>query len=134
MLKSPLFNTIFGFLFVIAVLHFIANKFYFYWTIWWYDMMMHTISGFAVGMASIMLWQYFFDKDISIKKTIVISLLFTLTVGISWELFELVSGAMMLSDGFAYYTDTISDILLDISGGILGSLYAHKVITNSKTI
>ncbi len=128
MLKSSLFKQTFILLFAIGVADFLAHAWYLYWTVWWFDVIMHFSAGFCVAMASVLIWQYFFDKNISLKKSVAISFLFVLTVGLMWEIFETFFGIEQLSDGYNYVMDTVSDLILDICGGILGSIYAHKLI------
>ena len=128
MVKTLLFKQTFVLLIVIGVLDFFANKLYFYWTIWWFDMLMHFISGFCIGMVGVLIWQYCFDKDLSLKKSMLLSILFSFSVGILWEVFELRFEITSISEGIVYYSDTISDLVLDVGGGILGSFYGHHLL------
>lgn len=132
MIKSPIFLPTFILLVIIGVLNIIAHKLYLYWTVWWYDMLMHFSAGFAVGMAGILIWQLYFDRNISIKKTVFVSIFFSLVVGIAWEFFEIGAEITSFAQGMEYITDTSSDIVLDLSGGILGSLYAHRLLSKVK--
>lgn len=128
MFKSSLFKQTFLLLSVIGILDRVAHSWYLYWTVWWFDMVMHFSAGFCVAMASVWLWQYFFDKKISLAKSVFVSLIFVSIVGLLWEIFETHFEIELISDGYRYFTDTISDLILDVCGGILGSIYAHKVI------
>lgn len=128
MLKRPLFKQTFFLLFIIGVADFFANTLYLYWTVWWFDMVMHFISGVCVAMAGVLIWQYFFDKNISFKNAMVVALVSVLIVGLMWEVFETYFEITSVSDGLSYFTDTTSDLLLDLCGGILGSIYAHKIV------
>lgn len=129
MLKKPLFKQTFSLLFIIGVSDFFANTLYLYWTVWWFDMFMHFTSGFCVGMASVLIWQYFIDKNISFKKSLLVSMLSILIIGLSWEIFETYFGVTLISDGVNYVTDTVSDLILDVCGAILGSIYAYKIVS-----
>lgn len=91
-------------------------------------MIMHFSAGFCVAMATVLVWQYFLDKNISLRKSAFVSFLIVLIVGLSWEVFETYFDIAMISDGYSYVTDTISDLILDVCGGILGSIYAYKVL------
>src|SRR3989344_5510547 len=46
MRKSSFLYTAFGVIVVIGALHFIAEAFYLYWTIWWLDIIVHLLAGF----------------------------------------------------------------------------------------
>ncbi len=128
MISKPLFKRTFALLFLIGLGNLVANKLYLYWTVWWVDMIMHFSAGFCVAMATVLVWQYLLDKNISLRKSVFVSFLLVLMVGLAWEVFETYFEIEMLSDGYLYVTDTLSDLLLDICGGILGSIYAYKVL------
>jgi uncharacterized membrane protein YjjP (DUF1212 family) len=128
MISKPLFKRTFALLFLVAAANLIANGLYLYWTVWWFDIIMHFSAGFCVAMAAVLVWQYFLDKNISLRKSVFVSFLVVLIVGLSWEVFETYFDIAMISDGYSYVTDTISDLILDISGGILGAIYSHRVL------
>lgn len=128
MITKPLFKRTFALLILIGVGDFVANALYLYWTVWWADMIMHFSAGFCVAMAGIVFWQFFLDKNISFKKAVAVAFMFTITVGLMWEIFETYFEIAMTSDGYSYVTDTISDLILDVSGGILGAIYSYKVL------
>ena len=91
-------------------------------------MVMHFTAGICIGMATVLVWQYFFNQEMSIKKAVWTALVFTLAVGLSWEIFELYFELTFFSDGVAYVTDTSSDLILDLCGGLLGAIYAHRIV------
>lgn len=132
MIRKPLFKQTFSLLVLIGITDFFANTFYLYWTVWWIDIIMHFVSGVCVGMAGVLVWQYFFDENISLVKSIKLAFLFSLSVGILWEVFELSFEVTSFKDGVDYITDTTSDVILDISGGLLGGLYGHKLLNKNK--
>lgn len=128
MIRKPLFKQTFSLLFIIGFSDFFANSLYLYWTVWWFDMVMHFSAGVCVGMAAVMAWQHFFDNNISLSKSIKIALISAFIIGVLWEVFELYFQVTTLSDGINYITDTSSDVILDVCGGLIGSLYAHKIL------
>lgn len=102
----------------------LANKFYWYYSIWYFDMIMHFWGGFWVGLLSI----YIFPPEGSITKSSFLKvLLFTLIIGLGYEVFEVIFyniiGQMVFSP-----LDTISDVFFDLSGGVLAILYFLKRI------
>jgi hypothetical protein len=129
MMRTHLFKNTFILLFIIGVLNFLAVYFYLYWTIWWFDMLVHFSAGACVAMAGILVY-YFYKKQSlpSIRTSIVVAFAFVITIGILWEIYELLIHATALSDGLDYFLDTGSDLLMDVSGGIVGALYAHKLL------
>lgn len=128
MIKKPLFKQTFSLLFVIGISDFFANSLYLYWTVWWFDMVMHFISGVCVGMAGVLFWQYIFEKNLSFSKAIKVGVISAFVIGIGWELFELYFEVTSFSDGVLYITDTTSDVILDVCGGLLGAIYGHKIL------
>lgn len=92
-------------------------------------MLMHFISGVCVGMATVLVIQYFSHEEIGFKELIKIGIISSFVVGILWEFFELYFEATTLADGVIYYRDTSSDLILDVCGGILGVIYGHRFTT-----
>ena len=123
--KSLLLYTALVLIALLAVLHFIAGAFYFYWTIWWYDLMTHTLGGF-IG-ALVILW---FIKSQDNFKTFLITLGCLIAVGIVWEVFEYIYDIAALTD---YWQDTFSDLAFDGLGAIAACLYAMRVL-NPKSV
>jgi hypothetical protein len=127
MQNSLVKHTIFLTLFV-GLLDFSAYKLYLYWTIWWYDMLVHFSAGVLVAFVLAVFWHYFSNIDYSRKKAIFIALFVSMCVGLLWEWFELYSGAASISDGFLYYRDMLSDLLLDCLGTFSGIFYINKFL------
>lgn len=129
MIKTRLFKSTFGLLLLVGLLNLIATYFYLYWTVWWFDMVEHFLAGACVAMASVLVY-YFYNKQqpLSFRTIVMIAIASSLIVGITWELYELSFQITYLSDGLDYYLDTGSDLLMDISGGILGALYAYGAL------
>lgn len=108
---------------ILVALNTAANTFFWYISIYWYDMMMHTIGGVFLALFATAL---FFKHIISLNtlKTMIILLLFVFVIGLGWEFFEytiqyLIKGSARLAD----VNDSISDLLCDIGGGIIGAFF-----------
>ena len=131
MKDTPLFKQTVILLLTIAVLDLTAFVFYLHWTVWWFDVLLHFLSGSCVAMATVMFWNHFRGaSQTSRLKMIFIALLGTIIIGFLWEAYELLLSATSFSDGIAYIKDTIYDLVMDISGGFFGALYAYKLIVN----
>lgn len=122
--RTPLITS----LVLIALLatHACAIVFHIYWTLWWFDIVMHVLGGIAATM--LILWWYTLflkehDRPVTKKRLFVSALLISLVVGVLWELFEAYAGLSVPSDPI-YIPDTISDLLSDISGALIAYLYA----------
>lgn len=121
--KRKLAKRLIFLIFLILFLNFFANKLYWYSSIWYFDMIMHFLGGFWVGLLYIYL---FLPVDFS-KNTVFKLLLFTLIVGILWELFEMLVNEVISSNPFDFL-DTTSDIFFDLAGGGTAVSYFFKRI------
>jgi len=86
---------------------------------------MHFLGGFWVGLMA--LWLYFLSGTIRPKlyqriSIILFSLISVLIIGVLWELFEFFISASNVFGGQAMF-DTISDLALDLIGGLLAPFY-----------
>ena len=109
--------------------HFLANKFYWYVSIWWFDMPMHFFGGFWIGLAALYFFGYKKEDSINFILKILLSVLI---VGIGWEVYEILVNTLMAENLFNYL-DTISDISFDLSGGLFAILYfLRRIIFNEE--
>lgn len=116
----------------IFVMNFIADKFYWYFSIWYFDMFMHFFGGFWIGLVSL---YFIFNKDkdslVDFKfltpKFILKILFYVLLIGLGWEIFEILVNNVTIQDSFNYL-DTFSDLFFDLSGGAFAILYFLKRI------
>ena len=115
MKKYSLLYTALGLIAILAFLHLIALEFYFYWTLWWYDIMMHTLAGLSGGLAA--LW---FLNTTNSVRALLLALLSVMIFGITYEVFEYIYD--IISPG-SYWQDTILDLICDGLGAILASMY-----------
>lgn len=125
MKNYKLFFQAFILLVIIYLLNELAGKFYLHWTVWWYDVMLHFLSGACAAIAFVFFYNLVFNVFRSGKnQTILFSFIFVFIVGTVWEYYELSFGLTSISDGIFFYRDTISDIIIDLCGGFFGTLYA----------
>ena len=98
-----------------AFLHVLALHFYFYWTVWWFDIFMHVFGGFIFGT----LFAYSLLQSVSSRgKSFLLIVCGAFVAGIVWEIFEYKVGLTFTTSG-NYTFDTASDLLSDIVGGLL---------------
>ncbi|MHB1118139.1 MAG: hypothetical protein ACYCZ7_01230 [Minisyncoccota bacterium] len=108
---------------VIAVVNVVAQSYYWYWTMRWFDMPMHFAGGLWV--AGVVLWWRFFSgkfapASFAVSSVIFWALLGAVGVGVLWELYEA---------GVSYFTvghvndmlDTMGDLILDTLGGLVAA-------------
>ena len=119
MRKSSFLYAAFGIIVVIGGLHFLAEAFYLYWTIWWFDIMLHLLAGFSGGV--VIAW--FFGPTSTLKSTMLI-LAGMLIIGIAWEVLEYI---LNFIQPIRYWPDTILDLAADMVGAILTCIYLYLI-------
>ena len=110
-------------IFFIFAVNYAAMKFYWYFSIWYFDMPMHFLGGFWLGLALIWLFSV---KELSFKIIFKI-ILGVFLIGIFWELFEVFVDKTIAQNSFNLL-DTVSDMCFDLAGGGLSIIYFFKRI------
>lgn len=114
-------------LLVLAVVHIVAIELYLYWKFLWLDIPMHILGGVCVALA----WSLLPLLRIRISarmQTLMWCLTAVFMVGVAWECFEYGAGiSLVREENFIF--DTIIDLVMDLTGGIIG--YGVAKITAS---
>jgi hypothetical protein len=108
-----------------ALLSFLANIFYFYWLYWWFDVLMHFLGGVAGALSAYWVLFYsglMFKEETRVGTKFFLVLSCVIVGGLGWELFEYLMGITDTHEG--YHLDTVNDLILDITGGLLGIYWA----------
>jgi hypothetical protein len=133
MVSKKLFKQLATLVIAIFVLNFLANKFHWYYSIWWFDMLMHFLGGFWLGMVFV----WFFkvrQREFSVNPRFVIRLVaWILLIGVAWELFEYYFINYVAQNNFDLL-DTLSDLFFDLFGGILSGAGLSSGIINSNKV
>ena len=106
---------------LLAGLHFIAGTFYLYWTVGWFDYLMHFLGGFGGGF--VVVW-FISNKNLSGVQIAIITFVSVMIVGVAWEIFEYVNGIAQSTEG--YRADTFHDLLMDALGSLTAVLVSLK--------
>jgi uncharacterized membrane protein YjdF len=123
-LKIILQIALFSFLMLLA--HLFALHFSIYWTIEGYDSVMHAFGGFIGSLLVIYVLQKMGIVPQSLPKKIILLMFVTISViavGAIWELWEIFVG---FTDPFTDLVDTISDLVMDTLGAMIGFIYYDK--------
>jgi len=102
----------------IFLVNFLAMKFHWYFSLWYFDMFMHFLGGFWLGLAFVWL----FKADFLNKNLIFKVILGVFLIGIAWEFFEIGVDEIFLKNNLNYL-DIVSDIFFDLAGGFASILY-----------
>lgn len=116
-------------IFLIFLLNYLAMRFYWYSSIWYFDMPMHFLGGLWLGLA--LIW-FLKIKDISLKSIFYL-ILGVLLIGVLWEVFEIIIDRTITGNLFNTL-DTISDIFFDLAGGTFAIFYFIKIMSIKKNI
>jgi hypothetical protein len=112
-------------IFLIFLANFLANEFYWYFSVSYFDMIMHFLGGLFLGL--MLIW-FLSSKNsvLELSPGLIFKILVgVLFVGISWEIFELLFNNIVAQNPFNYL-DTGSDIFFDLSGGLCAILYIWR--------
>lgn len=112
---------------VVGVLNYIATIYHLYWSIYEFDGVVHFLAGAAFSL--FFLWLYFFSgffnpQKISLAKFLLISILGTMFVAVSWEIYELTLGEALIQKS-EYPYDTMMDLLMGFFGAVAACFYAY---------
>jgi hypothetical protein len=131
--RTKLFKPIIFLAIFILLANTMAQKLYWYYSIWWFDMPVHFLGGLWQGI--FFLW-YFSEVRLPFcrrpiremnRETIMYGILFVLLVGVSWEAGEFLTNNLIGRESLSIL-DTTSDIFFDLAGGSLAFLYYVKHI------
>lgn len=137
MLKKPLFWEMFVLLAIVGILNYIATIYHLYWATSEFDSVVHFFGGTAIS--TFFLWLYFFSgffnpQKRSLGKFLLVSILGSMFVAISWEVYELILGeAKMQKTEYPY--DTTLDLIMDLLGILGAFFYGYmKELENRKSV
>lgn len=125
MFKQSLLKEMFLIFIVVGALHFLANVYHLYWSIYEFDSIVHFFGGAAISL--LFLWFYFFSGFFSPQKRnlnqfVLVSFFGTMFIAISWEVYELIfSQTMVLKIDYPY--DTMMDLIMGFLGAIAACFY-----------
>jgi len=130
-----------GFIFASLFLGEIRN---FYARFWWWDIFLHTISGFLLGILGFLLVHIMNEAErinVMMKPGFVafFAFMFALGVGALWEIFEFCMDVFfgmnmqkpMLGDPSGL-TDTMCDLIVDALGALVISVMGWRYLRNTK--
>lgn len=117
---------------ILAGLNLLALEYHLYWTLWWYDILLHFLAGFIGGLATY--WVLFnskiFGNGESLRKSTRVLMVFVcvMIAGLAWEWMEYAFGLTNSHEG--YPIDPIFDLILDGAGAVLATLISLKKAHN----
>lgn len=126
-LRQKLFKKFALVLFFLFVVNTLANIFFWYQSLAWFDTMTHFFGGVAGGL--FLLW-FFFKKYSVWRRTskhlyiVLLNSIGFLIVAVLWEVMEFsVQDLFEIGNALAERTDSISDLLFGLAGNFLSLIY-----------
>jgi uncharacterized membrane protein YjdF len=117
----------------------------YYTRFWWWDLVLHAMSGFLLGIVGFLLVHLLNEAEeigIHMKPGFVafFAFLFALGMGVLWELFEFAMDTFfgtnmqkaMLGDPSGL-TDTMLDLLVDAAGALVITTYGYVYLSATAT-
>ena len=135
--RNKLFKIVVYLALSLYILDSLAQKFYWYYSIYWFDMLAHFLGGFLVAV--FFLWYFsivhlpFLRRPILDlnKQTLWQALLFVLFIGLCWEAGEFLTSNFIGLEPWSAL-DTASDIFFDLAGGTVAMFYVFWKIMPSR--
>ncbi len=113
----------------LAMVHYLALEWHIYWLYPWFDILMHFWGGLVIAVGT---QTPVFRSCMRVRiRTLWQCLLLVVGIGIAWEVFE---WYFVIIDAVNYLQDTLLDILMDLSGGVLGFLLARFIQPKEENI
>jgi hypothetical protein len=120
----------------LAGLNVLAFQNFWYWRLWWFDLLMHGLGGFAIALLAVYAWRRFVEPQLepSLVSQISVGWAAVIVISLTWELFEftvdqsarlhlVAKDIITLQAGVA---DTLGDIISALVGGLIGGLLIHR--------
>ena len=101
----------------------------FYYRFWWWDLMLHTVSGVVLGFTAFLALYILYSQKRLNAKPFVLSLFafsFSLAVGALWEIGEFGLDRLFgLNTQKSGLSDTMSDLIVDAGGALVAALLGY---------
>lgn len=107
----------------------VARKFYLYYSIWYFDIIMHALGGIWLGSFFV----YVFSRKNKIFPSALKVILSVLSVGLLWEIFEFITNSY-IGGGVFHIVDTSSDLFFDLVGGTFAVFYCSKKFLSKEEV
>ncbi len=107
----------------IAVINVLAEMYYWYWTMRWFDRPMHFLGG--VWLAASALWWVYERKGVippRFSRVLLVCVAAAFGIGALWELMQAGLG-LETAGHVSRLGGTISDLLFDILGGVAAAVW-----------
>lgn len=105
---------------ILLVLHLLASEYAWYWHYWWFDIVMHFLGGFVLGLFG-MWFVLRLNMEIRTRAVFYTIVAGTMVIAVGWEVFEYIHD---IAGRGHYIVDTTTDLML----GAFGAAYAYITV------
>ena len=107
---------------VLFLFHIVATVFYFYNSIMYFDKWMHALGGIvAAFFVAMVLFEHM--KELRYRRVVIIILLSVFIIGLAWEYYEYLIQFLIKGSRLADIPDSITDMMCDMLGGVIGTCF-----------
>ena len=129
--KQPLFIEVLSLTIVVAIIHWIASIYYFYYLVPNLDILMHFLGGLLIGLIilSLLFVRRLFGFAHTHHGVVITTTLFgVLLIGLAWELFEVFFDMTAITRIDLF--DTLLDLVMDLIGGGVSLWWYYSMVWN----
>ena len=137
-LYLPRIFSMFVALFVYATLY-LGEVHRFYYSVWWWDVMLHSGSAFTFGIIALIIMLLAFNKKQLVASPLIVAtfvLSFALALGLLWEIFEFTNDQLRGTDmqhvKETGIVDTMKDEIVDVVGASAAAALAYFYVRPGK--
>jgi len=109
----------------------------YYTRYWWWDIVLHTSSGLALGFVGFLILFVLYEQDVIRARPIFVAIFsfsFALAMGAVWEIFEFsmdsIFGTFMQRGSLS---DTMWDLIVDAAGALVTSIFGYFYLKGGKS-
>jgi hypothetical protein len=119
---------------------FLGSAFDYYYTYWWWDIVLHSASGFLLGIVGfvalfLLLRTNRLPRDMPPFFVCFFGVLFAVFLGVLWEIFEFVVDRFTTANMQSTETgvvDTMADLIVDTLGAIVVAVMAYAYVRTGR--
>jgi hypothetical protein len=120
---------------------FLGSAFDFYYKFWWWDVVLHTSSGFLLGIVGFIMLFVLNQTDQlpqGIKPSFLcfFGITFAVTLGVVWEIFEFAVDRLWpvinMQSNETGVVDTMKDLIVDTVGAVVVAMMAYAYLKTGR--
>ncbi len=105
---------------VLLILHLSALEYFLYWSISWFDILLHLLGGFTIGLTLVGIIRV---RDRFVL--VVVPVIGAFLLAFVWEVFEYMIGATFVAQNVLM--DSLGDVLFSLLGAVISGVLVYKI-------